>query len=170
MVRSSSPSSSSSTTLTDNDSPRRLSWKARRGCPGQSSVLSRKWRFWRVRSRLSAVQFHFLSRGLPLTLAFFSVTDVDGRCMTLLPPRDSEGAKQVPHFQIAAGIYKIVFKPQEYFEKTGRKCFYPWIEVIYPTHASSLLTRLHTDILSNRKSRRALPHSSPHQPVFIHHL
>ncbi|KAG8219536.1 hypothetical protein J3R82DRAFT_486 [Butyriboletus roseoflavus] len=60
------------------------------------------------------------------------VTDVDGRCMALLPPRDSEAAKQAPHFQIAAGVYKIVFKPQVYFEKTGRKCFYPWIEVINP--------------------------------------
>ncbi|KAF8140567.1 hypothetical protein EV363DRAFT_356350 [Boletus edulis] len=57
------------------------------------------------------------------------VTDADGRCMTLLPPRDSEGAKQAPEFQIAAGIYKVVFKPQEYFAKTGRKCFYPWIEI-----------------------------------------
>ncbi|KAF8445621.1 hypothetical protein L210DRAFT_3610268 [Boletus edulis BED1] len=34
-----------------------------------------------------------------------------------------------PEFQIAAGIYKVVFKPQEYFAKTGRKCFYPWIEI-----------------------------------------
>lgn len=66
----------------------------------------------------------------------FSVTDVDGRCMTLLPPRDSEEAKQAPQFQIAAGIYKIVFKPQEYFEKTGRKCFYPWIEVVDLTRMS----------------------------------
>ncbi|KAF8560065.1 Hydroxyisourate hydrolase [Imleria badia] len=65
----------------------------------------------------------------------FSVTDADGRCMALLPPRDSEEAKQAPQFQIAAGIYKIVFKPKEYFEKTGRKCFYPWIEI--PFHVEN---------------------------------
>jgi hypothetical protein len=23
-----------------------------------------------------------------------------------------------------------VFKTKEYFERTGRKCFYPWVEVI----------------------------------------
>jgi len=57
------------------------------------------------------------------------VTDADGRCTKLLPPRDSEGAKQAPQFQIAPGIYKIVFKPEAYFEKTGRKCFYPWVEI-----------------------------------------
>ncbi|KAN0100341.1 hypothetical protein V8E55_000325 [Tylopilus felleus] len=61
----------------------------------------------------------------------YRVTDQDGRCMALLPPRDSEGARQVPEFEIAAGIYKVVFKPQEYFEKTGRKCFYPWIEITF---------------------------------------
>ncbi|KAI9570284.1 transthyretin [Boletus coccyginus] len=58
-----------------------------------------------------------------------STTDSDGRCMTLLPPRDCKGTNQAPKFQITPGIYKIVFKPQEYFEKTGRKCFYPWVEI-----------------------------------------
>ncbi|KAG9314085.1 hypothetical protein JVU11DRAFT_4866 [Chiua virens] len=57
------------------------------------------------------------------------VTDADGRCMALLPPRDVEAAKQSPDFKLTAGVYKIVFKPQEYFEQTGRKCFYPWIEI-----------------------------------------
>lgn len=74
---------------------------------------------------------------LMLTISLSSATDADGRCMALLPPRDSEGARQAPQFQIAAGIYKVVFKPQEYFEKTGRKCFYPWVEVINLSHVSS---------------------------------
>ena len=88
---------------------------------------------------VSQQSVHFLSRGPPLTPPLFSVTDTDGRCMKLLPPRDSEGAKQAPQFQIAAGVYKIVFKPQEYFEKTGRKCFYPWVEVANPTRTCLFL-------------------------------
>lgn len=99
-----------------------------------------------------------------------SATDTDGRCMALLPPRDCEGARQASQFQITAGIYKIIFRPQEYFERTGRKCFYPWIEVTNPPHVSSLLTDHHTDPLSHRKSRRTLPHSTSNQPVFVQHL
>lgn len=57
-----------------------------------------------------------------------SITDADGRCSTLLPPRGSTGANEKGK-DIQAGTYKMVFKPKSYFEKTGRKCFYPWVEV-----------------------------------------
>lgn len=57
-----------------------------------------------------------------------SLTDGDGRCTTLLPPRGSAEAKEKDK-EIQAGTYKMVFKPKAYFEKTGRKCFYPWVEV-----------------------------------------
>ncbi|KAG2350774.1 Hydroxyisourate hydrolase [Suillus weaverae] len=58
------------------------------------------------------------------------VTDVDGRCLNLLPPRGSDEARQ-QNKEVVAGTYKIVFKPKEYFEKTGRKCFYPWVEITF---------------------------------------
>jgi 5-hydroxyisourate hydrolase len=48
--------------------------------------------------------------------------------MNMLPPPGSDEAR-LQHKEIVAGLYKIVFKPKEYFEKTGRKCFYPWVEV-----------------------------------------
>ncbi|KAF9225486.1 transthyretin [Gyrodon lividus] len=56
------------------------------------------------------------------------VTDSNGRCMTLFPPRGSEETKQTCK-EITTGTYKIVFKPEEYFAKSGRKCFYPWVEI-----------------------------------------
>lgn len=52
-------------------------------------------------------------------------TNSDGRCLTLLPPRDSLEAAAKP---LQTGLYKIVFKTKEYFEGSGRKCFYPWVE------------------------------------------
>ena len=29
----------------------------------------------------------------------------------------------------AGTLYKVFFKTKDYFESTGRKCFYPWVEV-----------------------------------------
>lgn len=58
------------------------------------------------------------------------LTDVDGRCTTLLPPRGSAEAKEKDK-EIQAGTYKMVFKPKAYFEKSGRKCFYPWVEIAF---------------------------------------
>jgi len=28
-------------------------------------------------------------------------------------------------------LYKVIFKTKEYFEGTGRKCFYPWVEITF---------------------------------------
>jgi len=53
------------------------------------------------------------------------VTNSDGRCLDLLPG-DTTEAKN-----LSAGTYKIVFKTKEYFESTGRKCFYPWVEITF---------------------------------------
>ncbi|KAJ7808234.1 hypothetical protein B0H14DRAFT_2525333 [Mycena olivaceomarginata] len=52
------------------------------------------------------------------------VTDTDGRCLDLLPARDSSEAQQ-----LVPGTYKIVFKTKEYF--AGRRCFYPWVEITF---------------------------------------
>ncbi|KAK7064088.1 5-hydroxyisourate hydrolase [Favolaschia claudopus] len=57
-------------------------------------------------------------------------TDADGRCLNLLPARDSTEAKELDAV-LAPGIYKIVFRIKEYFEKTNRKCFYPWVEITF---------------------------------------
>jgi hypothetical protein len=158
---------SSWTALADDGSARRRRWEARRGCPRQSPGVSRQRGFRRVRSRRAAVRPCSFSR--PAVDPLLSVTDADGRCMTLLPARDSEGANPA-QFQIAAGIYKIVFKPQAYFEKTGRKCFYPWVEVVNTRSPLFLADRPSTDPIPGRKSRRALSHSPLDQPVLVHHI
>ncbi|KAH8835501.1 hypothetical protein DL96DRAFT_1702479 [Flagelloscypha sp. PMI_526] len=58
------------------------------------------------------------------------VTNADGRCLDLLPPRGSEEAK-VEDAELKPGTYKIVFKTKPYFEATGRESFYPWVEVSF---------------------------------------
>jgi len=54
-------------------------------------------------------------------------TDSDGRCTDLLPPRNSLNAKELT----VGGLYKVVFQTKDYFAKTDRKCFYPWVEIIF---------------------------------------
>jgi len=58
------------------------------------------------------------------------VTDSDGRCTSLLSPKGSDEAKENKH-ELTPGLYKVVFKPKAYFEKTDRKCFYPWVEITF---------------------------------------
>jgi len=55
-------------------------------------------------------------------------TDSDGRCLTLLRSTEAE-EKMIP--LKAGGLYKIIFKTKEYFESTGRKSFYPWVEISF---------------------------------------
>ncbi|KZT08542.1 transthyretin [Laetiporus sulphureus 93-53] len=60
-----------------------------------------------------------------------SKTNEDGRCMDLCPKTKSEEAT-VEGAKLKAGkLYKVVFKTKEYFESTGRKCFYPWVEITF---------------------------------------
>jgi len=54
-------------------------------------------------------------------------TDADGRCTTLLPPRGSPDATELQ----AGGLYKVIFKTKDYYAKTDRKCFYPWVEITF---------------------------------------
>jgi 5-hydroxyisourate hydrolase len=54
-----------------------------------------------------------------------SETDSDGRCTNLLPPKGSPDAKELA----AGGLYKITFRTKDYFSRTNRNCFYPWVEV-----------------------------------------
>lgn len=54
-----------------------------------------------------------------------SVTNPDGRCTDLLPPRGGSDAIELKK----GGTYKVIFKTKDYFAKTDRKCFYPWVEV-----------------------------------------
>jgi len=54
-------------------------------------------------------------------------TDSDGRCTNILPPRNSPDAKELT----AGGLYKVIFKTKDYFAKTDRKCFYPWVEITF---------------------------------------
>jgi len=66
--------------------------------------------------------FHPLAKGW---------TNADGRCIDLLPPKGSEEAQRENTDLVAGQTYKIVFKTKEYFEKTGRKSFYPWVEITF---------------------------------------
>jgi len=59
------------------------------------------------------------------------VTDMDGRCIDLLPPPGSEEAKE-RKMELAPGqTFKVVFRTKEYFERTGRESFYPWVEISF---------------------------------------
>jgi 5-hydroxyisourate hydrolase len=59
------------------------------------------------------------------------VTNADGRCLDLLPPKGSEEAKN-EHTHLRTGqTYKIVFKTKEYFDRTDRESFYPWVEISF---------------------------------------
>ncbi|KAF9645433.1 transthyretin [Thelephora ganbajun] len=55
-----------------------------------------------------------------------SVTNADGRCLDLLPP-DSAGSS----YAFQPGIYQIVFETKEYFERTDRKSFYPFVQITF---------------------------------------
>ena len=62
-------------------------------------------------------------------LNYVRITNSDGRCLDLLPCRESEEATGKKSNPVAGQIYKIIFKTKEYFEHTERKSFYPWVEV-----------------------------------------
>ncbi|KAF5352371.1 hypothetical protein D9756_005966 [Leucocoprinus leucothites] len=59
------------------------------------------------------------------------VTNSDGRCIDLLPPRGSDEAVKAKTDLEAGQTYKIIFKTKPYFEKTNRKSFYPWVEIFF---------------------------------------
>ncbi|KAF9454116.1 Hydroxyisourate hydrolase [Macrolepiota fuliginosa MF-IS2] len=59
------------------------------------------------------------------------VTNSDGRCLDLLPPRDSEEAAKEKTDPEMGQVYKVVFKTKQYFERTNRKSFYPWVEISF---------------------------------------
>ncbi|KAF8899013.1 hypothetical protein BD779DRAFT_1431236 [Infundibulicybe gibba] len=59
------------------------------------------------------------------------VTNSDGRCLDLLPDKGSEEANREHTDLVAGQTYKIVFKTQDYFEKTNRKSFYPCVEITF---------------------------------------
>ncbi|KAF8347091.1 hypothetical protein F5887DRAFT_76057 [Amanita rubescens] len=66
--------------------------------------------------------FHPLARG---------ITNGDGRCIDLLPPAGSREAKQEETDLITGQTYKIIFKTKEYFQRTERDSFYPWVEISF---------------------------------------
>ncbi|PFH49693.1 hypothetical protein AMATHDRAFT_76069 [Amanita thiersii Skay4041] len=71
--------------------------------------------------------FHPLAKG---------VTNADGRCVDLLPPVGSGEAKEQNTELVAGQTYKIVFKTKEYFQRTGRDSFYPWVEITFIIESS----------------------------------
>lgn len=53
----------------------------------------------------------------------YRYTDADGRCTSLLASDARELQKD--------DVYTIIFHTKNYFEETGRTCFYPKVEVCY---------------------------------------
>lgn len=76
-----------------------------------------------------------------------SLTNEDGRCLDLLPPAGSELAQKENTELIAGQTYKVVFKTKEYFDRSNRKSFYPWVEVtggnLLNLFAAQIYHRLH---------------------------
>ncbi|TFK36984.1 hypothetical protein BDQ12DRAFT_686197 [Crucibulum laeve] len=66
--------------------------------------------------------FHPLAKG---------TTNADGRLLDLLPPVGSEEAKKEDTDLKAGQTYKIVFKTKDYFDRTNRQSFYPWVEIAF---------------------------------------
>ncbi|KAI0964426.1 hypothetical protein AcW1_001249 [Taiwanofungus camphoratus] len=58
-------------------------------------------------------------------------TDADGRCTQLWPKASEEHTAEERAKLTVGSLYKVVFKTKEYFERTGRKCFYPWVEITF---------------------------------------
>ncbi|KAG2022945.1 transthyretin [Coprinopsis cinerea AmutBmut pab1-1] len=56
-------------------------------------------------------------------------TNSDGRCVDLLPVKGSQEEQERNTALQGGQTYKIVFRTKEYFEKTGRTSFYPWVEI-----------------------------------------
>ncbi|CCL98080.1 uncharacterized protein FIBRA_00074 [Fibroporia radiculosa] len=59
------------------------------------------------------------------------VTDADGRCMQLWPQPGAGQSKEELAKLKTGTLYKVVFKTKDYFEHTGRQCFYPWVEITF---------------------------------------
>jgi len=57
-----------------------------------------------------------------------SETDNDGRCLDLLVPKAENDEADI---QLSSGLYKITFQTKEFFESSGRSCFYPWVEITF---------------------------------------
>ncbi|KDR85463.1 hypothetical protein GALMADRAFT_234351 [Galerina marginata CBS 339.88] len=66
--------------------------------------------------------FHPLAKG---------TTNANGRCLDLLPPAGSELAEKEKTNLAPGQTYKVVFKTKEYFDRTSRRSFYPWVEITF---------------------------------------
>lgn len=97
-----------------------------------------------------------------------SVTNADGRCLDLLPPAGSDLALKEDTALAAGQTYKVVFKTKEYFEKTGRKSFYPWVEVSSPLFKRWPPSEQGLDHICHWEPSRPLPYSTLNQSLFFH--
>ncbi|KAI0073937.1 transthyretin [Panus rudis PR-1116 ss-1] len=76
--------------------------------------------------------FHHLSNNASVCEPLAeSRTNSDGRCMDLWPEATETQSKEERSKLETGKLYKVVFQTKEYFEKTGRKCFYPWVEITF---------------------------------------
>ena len=49
--------------------------------------------------------------------------------MQLWPEGETEDVRRERGRLKAGKLYKIIFQTRGYFESSGRKCFYPWVDV-----------------------------------------
>ena len=97
-------------------------------------------------------------------------TNADGRCLDLLPPAGSHEAKTEKTELISGQTYKVVFRTKEYFERTNRQSFYPWVEVRSAVIIQSDPSQAFTDFVRDRKPRRTLSYPIVNQSLFLHNL
>ena len=81
-----------------------------------------------------------LSNNITWTTLGTSTTNADGRCLDLLSDPTRPTASP-PSPKLQPGIYQIVFETKEYFERSGRKSFYPFVQVRSPSRALTAFPR-----------------------------
>ena len=86
-----------------------------------------------------------------------SSTNADGRCMQLWPEAVGDAEKIEKSKLLAGSQYKMVFWVKEYFQQTGRKCFYPVVEVSTTLITSTIVSLLMYMMNRSNLNRRTSP-------------
>ncbi|KIY52739.1 Hydroxyisourate hydrolase [Fistulina hepatica ATCC 64428] len=76
------------------------------------------------------------AEGVEIELQSFSsahsIESPAGFCLLARGSTNADGrANLLQNVAFPAGIHKMIFKTKEYFERTQRKSFYPWVEIVF---------------------------------------
>jgi 5-hydroxyisourate hydrolase len=92
------------------------------------------------------------------------VTDADGRCMQLWPEGENEQTRQEKAKLKHGKLYKVIFQTKPYFEDSGRKCFYPWVDV---SLAECMGAMRHTNLAAQITFEPPRPNEHYHIPLLL---